>query len=79
MVVIMSVWALLAFGFAGLLFLSLLVGLSIGSILAHISREVSFLLESEPGSGADATSMRWTLSAPAALSASASARPANRG
>lgn len=44
----MSVWALFAIGIVGLLTLSVLVGLSIGAILGHISREVSELLDMEP-------------------------------
>jgi hypothetical protein len=44
----MSIWALLAIGTVGLLTLSVLVGLSIGATLGHISREVSELLDLEP-------------------------------
>lgn len=48
MVARMSVWALLAIGTVGLLTLSAVIGLSLGAILGHISREVSELLDLEP-------------------------------
>ncbi len=74
----MSVWALLAFGLVGLVTVSVLVGLSLGAILGQISREISYVLDSELCGGLDRTSNRWTLSATTAWSASSSARPANR-
>jgi uncharacterized membrane protein len=43
----MSVWSLVVLTLVGLASLSLLVGLSLGAILGHISREMSDLLESE--------------------------------
>ena len=44
----MSLWPLLGVGLVGLVTLSVLVGLSVGAILGHISREISDLLDSEP-------------------------------
>jgi hypothetical protein len=77
-VLAMSVWTLFTIGLVGLLTLSVLVGLSLGAILGQISREISHLLDSEPGGGPDRTGDRWTLSSPVVWSASSSARPANR-
>jgi hypothetical protein len=73
----MSVWALFAFGVVAFLCLSVLVGLSVSSILGQISREISCLLAEPSGVGLEQTSSRWTLSSPAAWSASSTARPAN--
>lgn len=51
MVAVVSGWAVLVIGLVGLLGLSVVVGLSIGSMLGQISREISSLLDADPIGG----------------------------
>jgi len=56
MVAVVSGWAVLVIGLVGLLGLSVVVGLSIGSMLGQISREISSLLDADPVGGLTASS-----------------------